>query len=140
MNAVRDALADRLAADAGITALVASTGGPFTGVYHRQAPKGAPTPFVLFTKMAGTPTYTFGGLGLQSDVWLAKAVDRNANSGPAEDLAAAITACLTDAPLSIAGSPLLYLRRISDVDYGEPDGDHMYVHVGATWRLVTEPA
>jgi hypothetical protein len=136
MNPVRDALIGHLTQTAAVTDLLADGAD---GVYHRVAEINQASPYVIVTKMAGTPTYTMGGLALQSDVWLVKAVHRARTSRHAEDIAAAIDAALTDAQISIDGSDLLDLRRLSDVDYGEPDGDHLFHHCGATWRVTLAP-
>ncbi len=136
MNPVRDALYDRLAATAALTALLSDS----AALFHRVAPPEARTPFVVFTKQTGTPTWAFDGPPLRNDVWLVKAIDRSGSASLAEDIDAQIDMALTDAPLAITGRTLLYLRRESDVDYPEQDGAETFHHVGGLYRLITVPS
>lgn len=138
MNTIRSGIYARLAADVTLTALLATP----TSIFHRRAPQEAETPFVIFHKAAGNPTWTFGDISdhLQRETWLVKGIDRAPSSGLAEDIAARVEVVLTDAPLVSAGHVHLYVRRESDVDYGEDDGADLYHHVGAVYRLVTQPA
>jgi len=137
---VRRAIYGRMAGD---TTLNGILGPPAAGysksIYHQQAPAGAGFPYVLFQKQAGTPTEAFGDpSAVDTDVWMVKAVDRNTTADPAESAAARIIALLNDAPLSISGATLLYLRRQSDVEYPEEIDGQMYQHVGSLFRLVTD--
>lgn len=133
MNPVRDAIRDYLAADATLTALL--TDGA-TGVHYQRAPKDAGAPFVVFSEsVQGSPTWTFGGLAFDTDVWLVKAVAAD-NVSAAEAIAARVDALVNDAPLTISGQTLLYLRRQSGVVYPEQDGAVTWQHRGALYRLV----
>lgn len=136
---VRRALYGTLAGDVTLNALL---GTPATGfaksIYHRQAPSAAAFPFVIIQKQAGTPQDAFGDPGaLEHDVWLVKGVDRNTTADTAEAIQARLIALLNDASLSISGATLTYLRRQSDVEYGETIDGVRYEHAGALFRLVT---
>lgn len=137
MDPVRDAIHDHLAADSTLTALL---GDGAEGIHHRKAHRGARTPMVIFNRQAGTPTWTFGGIGFESGVWLIKAVSRDNSASTVEDIAARLDLILNDAAITISGQSLLLLRRESDVDYGEQDGADSYQHRGGLYRLITETA
>ena len=132
MNEVRAALYETLSGGA-------SPPTAATGVYHRRAPQGAEPPYIVFFKQAGTPVHTFTN-PLSSELWTVKAISLGSSSSTAEAIAAEIDAVLHDADLSINGHDHLYLRRESDIDYGEPDGADQYQHVGGVYRLYTEPS
>lgn len=137
---VRRALYGRMAGDTTLNGLLAA---PATGyskaIYHNQAPAGAQFPYVIFQKQSGVPTESFGDPdAMDTDVWLVKAVDRDTSADDAEAAAARIKALLNDAPLSISGYTLLYLRRQSDVEYPEVTDGQTYQHVGSLFRLVTD--
>lgn len=138
-TAVRRALYGRLAGDTTLNGLLAT---PATGysksIYHQEAPDGASFPFIVFHKQSGTPTEAMGApSALENDIWLVKCVDRGPSADTAEAVQARIQALLNDAPLSISGSTLLYLRRQSDVEYPEVDNGVRYSHAGSLYRLVT---
>lgn len=142
MNPVRRALFAALSGDSPLTALLSAP----TAIHHQQAPQQAAYPLVVFHKQAGTPGFTFGRSRLQSELWLVKAVTSSkvdgAAGGPAraEAIDARIDTILRDASLSVAGRAHLDLRRESDVDYAEKDGDITYRHCGALYRVVTDSA
>lgn len=137
---VRRALYGRMAGDTTLNGLL---GVPATGyaknIYHQQAPAGAQFPYVIFQKQSGVPTEAMGDpAAMDTDVWMVKAIDRGPSADQAESAASRITALLNDAPLSISGNTLLYLRRQSDVEYPEEVDGQMYHHVGSLFRLVTD--
>ncbi len=136
MDAVREALGVHLLADAGVAALL---GAP-DAVYHRRALRGAVRPYVLFHRQDGRDRHTFGGSSGTTELWLVKAVDRQLEAGPAEDLAAAIHAALEDAPLVVAGKPIMMIVRETLVDYVEGDGAETIHHVGGVYRLGVHPS
>jgi hypothetical protein len=135
MNPVRDALYDRLAAAGALTALLSTS----TAIHHRRAPLNAITPFVVFDKSSGIPTWAMSSQKrIETDVWLVKGVTRGSNASLAEDIAEQIDVALTDADLVIGNHWHLFLRKQADVEYGEPDATEMYHHVGGMYRLVTQ--
>lgn len=134
MNPVRSALYTRLTGDTTLTGLLSAT----DAVFHQRAPQDAQTPYVIFQKTSGNPRYTFAD-HLQYETWMVKGVARGLG-GRAEDIAARLDIVLTDAPIAPAGHDVLYLRRETDIDYPEDDGAETFRHVGATYRLITEPA
>lgn len=140
---IRRALYGKLASDSTLTALL---GAPPIGyaqsIYYQVAPPGASFPYVVLSKQAGTPRYAISRKAYDSEVWLVKGVDRDTedrrSADRAEDVASRLDELLTDGTLSISGRTQLLLRRESDVDYPEVDGDVTYRHSGATFRLITE--
>lgn len=138
-TATRRSLYGKLAGDTTLNTLL---GTPATGysksIYHQQAPDGAQLPFVIFQRQSGLPTETFGDpSAIENEIWLVKAVDRNASTDTAEAISARIAVLLNDTTLSISGATLLYLRRQSDVEYPEVIDGAQYHHAGSLYRLVT---
>ena len=70
----------------------------------------------------------------EQDTWLVKGVVRAPSADRAEEIADKIKELLNDKPLSGFAS-LTYLRRESDVDYGEVIEGVQYRHAGALYRL-----
>ena len=58
---IRKALYGKLAADTTLTGLLSTDKPPGRNqnIFHSFAPDGGGTPYVIFSKSAGTPTYTF---------------------------------------------------------------------------------
>ena len=133
MSANRTALYQRLAASPEVTGLLAAP----DAIYHQIAPQTATGPYVILQKQAGTPDWQFAGASVQQEVWLVKAVHKSSSAGRAEEIAGAIDAALTDAPLAIDGEQLLAVYRESDITYAENDGADVYRHEGALFRIAT---
>lgn len=131
---VRQALYAKITGAEAVTKLLASS----KAVHHGVAPAQAPFPYVIVNQQAGRPEYVFGDTAWDQQVWLVKAVDRGSTSNTAEDIAAALNELLTEGSLSITGGTLFDLRRESDVDYIEADGDQLYRHHGALYRLTAK--
>ncbi|MES2867626.1 MAG: DUF3168 domain-containing protein [Actinomycetota bacterium] len=136
MDPVRDALYDRLKADATLMALTADG-----DVYHQRAPQNAQFPLIVFQRLSAVDEYTFKLTGrMLNALWLAKGIARGDSATPAEQLAARIDVVLADASLTITGHDLMWLRRESTVDYLEPDGAESFHHCGGLYRLRTSAA
>lgn len=133
MNETRRAIYERLNSDATLDTLT-------TGIHHAVAPQTAALPVVVFNRQAGTPTWQFAGAHIQSDVWQVKAVDKAPSASRAEDIAARIDALLTDAPLEVDDRIVLAIYRESDVEFTETSDGQTYHHIGALYRVETEPA
>lgn len=138
-TAVRRALYGKLAGDTTLNALLGTPAPGYSkSIYYQQAPEGAGFPFVLISKQSGVPTQAFGDPdAFDEDVWLAKGVDRSSSSDTVESIQDRIRTLLNDASLSISGQTLTFLRRQSDVDYGEVDRGTEYRHAGSLYRVVT---
>ena len=133
MKALREALWDHITADTAIMALA-------SGVHHYEAPQdAAPPPYVVFEQVGGLPEWTFAGPAMEDLRWIFEGVCTEGDAGPAEELAALLDARLTDAPLTIVGAGLLWLRRASMVEYQRRDGADRYFHSGGVYRVVTQP-
>jgi hypothetical protein len=138
---IRRALYGKLAGDGTLTALLGPPApGKSQAIYYDDAPENTPSngyPFLIFTKMAGTPSYLMqsGTSAFDSDVWLVKGVDRNLDTDSVEAIQARVKALLTDATLNISGRRLMLLLPLADVDYAEEDKGTSFVHAGAQFRL-----
>lgn len=140
----RRALYGKMAGDTTLNGLLAAPPAGFAkSIYYQMAPQAASFPYVIFSKQAGTPTYALAlPTAMDSEVWLIKGVARNTPgevTDSPDSIAARLDALLTDGTLSISGATKLYLRRESDVDYAEPDGDKQYRHAGSLFRLIATP-
>lgn len=133
---IRAALFAKLSADATLTGLLAKP----SAIYHRYAPEDSETPYVIFNKQAGTRVWAMQGGQFRWPIWQVKAVDRADSSGAADEIDARIDEILTDAELEIDGFDHLYIRRDSDIDYGQPDSGGLIHHVGGIYRIAVEPA
>jgi len=137
-TAVRRAIYGKLAGDTTLNNLLGvPPAGYSKSIFHQQAPDDAPYPFVIFNKQSGVPTEAFQDpSAYETDVWLIKAVDRNASADNAETVAARLNVLLNDGTISISGSALMYLRRQSDVEFPEVRDGQQFKHAGALYRLV----
>lgn len=139
-TAVRRALYGRLAGDTTLNNLLGTPASGYSkSIYYQEAPSGAAFPFLILNKQSGVPTEAFTDpSALETDVWLVKAVDRNATADTAEAASARVAVLLNDAVLTISGATTLYLRRQSDVEYQETNDGVIYRHAGSLFRLVTD--
>lgn len=137
--AIRRAIYGKLAGDSTLTnQLATAPTGYSKSIYYEQAPEGAPFPYVIFSKQAGTPSYALKARNFDNDIWLVKAVDRNNTADPVDNIASRLDALLTDGTLSISGRTQKYLRRESDVEYSEITDGVLYRHAGSNFRLIYE--
>lgn len=132
---LRTALVAKLEGDATLKALLSAS----DAIYHRDAPQDAKTPYVIVNKQAGTRQWAMSGGQIRWPIYLVKAVDRSGSSGVADQIDTRIDELLTDAELSVEGFSHLYIRRDSDVDYGQPDSGGLIHHVGGLYRIAIEP-
>jgi hypothetical protein len=128
MNPVRVALATILKEDKELQKLV-------TGIFHREPADDAAFPYVIFFKMSGVPTWTFGGPSLDNDVWLVKGIG---SRDDAEAIDTRLKQLLNGATLAIKGKVHQDLRAIGDVDYPEVVKGERVDHVGAEYKLDSE--
>lgn len=130
----RTSLYARLSGDATLTGLLS---GP-AAIFYQVAPQTATFPYVILSKSAGTPDWQFAGAHVQTEIWIAKAIDKASSATRAEQIAARIDALLTDQPLTVDGGIALAVYRESDISYVETSGADTFRHDGAQYRLVTE--
>lgn len=132
MNPVKEAIYDLLTADAIIVGLVG------TRVYHREAPRGAVFPYIIYNRQTSTNSHYFSGNPSKEQTWQVKAIDKSAVSGLAEDIDTAIDGVLHRTLLIVPNHSSSRLLRDEDIEYTERDGTDQYQHVGGIYRLVTE--
>lgn len=83
----------------------------------------------------------FAGGPIANQVWLIKGVDKSNSSARAEDIDKRIGVVLTDPVMTLSDGSLMYMRRESDVDYGEEtDPDYIIHHVGGLYRTLIDRA
>jgi len=140
-TALRRAIYGKLAGDATLNALLATPPSGYSkSIFYQQAPGSATYPLVIISKQAGTPSEAFGDpSALETDIWLVKAIDNETTADTAEAIQARVSVLLNDPTgFSISGATLCYLRRQSDVDYGEEVDGVFYSHSGSLYRVVTD--
>jgi hypothetical protein len=130
---IRLALHKALADDATLKDLVSAR------IYFQVAPQGATYPLVTFHRQFGAPRWTAKGGPVQSDLYAVKGIAVGSGSAETvEEIAEAIDGALNDTALAVTGRDvLLKPLRESDIDYSEVDGDKLYRHRGALYRLMT---
>lgn len=137
-STLRAAIYQRLHDDSELRGLL----GQPDGIYHRTAPVKTKVPYIIIHKQTGNPSWTFGGRRvdhLQQERWLVKAVCSGGTASPAEAVADRVDELLHDASLALDDALVLACLRVSDVDYGETSGPDRYHHVGAVYRIDTDP-
>lgn len=135
--AIRRALYGKLAGDTTLNNLLGTPAPGFSkSIYYQLAPQGASFPYVIFGKSSGVPIYALKQLAVDNDIWMVKGVDRNTDADPVDAISDRLKTLLTDSEPSISGKTSLYLRRESDLDYEETDGDIRYLNSGALFRFV----
>ena len=131
MDSVRLAIATRLTSYSDLTAKLATP----ESVYFRVGPQGATPPFVLFSKQSGTPERTFKDV-VSSELWNIRAVSPNASE--AEDVGFEIDVALDGYSLPVDGRTTLYLRKESDLNFGDLEDGVTWHYVGGLYRLLTQ--
>lgn len=134
----RRAIYGRLAGDTTLTGMLGTPPAGYSqSIYYQSAPDKVNYPIVVFNKQSGVPTQAMHDpTAFDNDVWLVKAVDHSSSADKAEAIVERIKTLLNDASLSIAGGEiLLFLRRMSDVDYEEITSGETYKHAGSLFRL-----
>lgn len=136
MDALREAIYGALVTDPTLTGLLSDP----EAIFHRTAPQSARYPLVIFHRQTASDRYAMSPDPLSSELWTVKAVARSGSSSAVDDVASRILVVLNDAPLALDDGALLYLRRDSQIDYGEVDGADQLHHVGGLYRAVVDRA
>jgi hypothetical protein len=132
MNPSRQALVNALLANPQLTAMLSNA----SAVYHREAPRTAHTPYVVFDKNSGADEVQFAGGRIIREGWLVKAVDFGTSATVAEDIAKEIDDALHGQTFTLSNGLKASVLRDTHVDYAERDGDQVYQHVGAVYRFI----
>lgn len=133
-KAVRQALYKKL----NVSTVTSLLGSGSASLVHEVAPPSAKFPICVFAKQSDTSTQRFGGNAYDSHVWMVKGVVRDTSASAAEDIDKAVRDLLDFGSLTISGGDLMYLARISGIEYQENDGDQVFRHVGGLYRLVVQ--
>lgn len=131
MNAVDKGLYAALTGDSTLTGLLSGT----AAIYQGRAPDGAQTPYIVYSKVTGRPSFTFTQKAWDEPLYAVKAVDERNSAARAGTIAARIETVLTDAALSVSGRTTLYCRPETDIDYPEVDQGRVTWHRGHTYRV-----
>lgn len=139
---IRRAIYGKLAGDTTLDNLLATPPSGWThNIFHNYAPGEAEYPLVIFQQQADRPEYALGDKAFDNEFWTIKGVDRNdyGDADPVDAIQARLDELLTDQQLSIAGgAQVLYLRKMSGIQYPETIGDMRVLHSGALYRLAYE--
>lgn len=130
MNAVNEALYDRLTGDAPLMALLGTR-----GVYHALAPQPTEHEFLVYGKQQAVDEYVQRTRAGRNLLYFVKMVGLGLSVVEAETIMEAVDTVLTDIPLTITGWTNTYIRRVADIEYAEEYNGRIYQHIGATWEL-----
>jgi hypothetical protein len=75
---------------------------------------------------------------VENETWAVRAICSGNSATAAEDIAQAADEALDGASVVVNGRSLLYLRRESDIDFGEVEDGVQWHYVGGLYRLMTE--
>lgn len=109
---------------------VTTTGS--VGTYDTLSHQGSATPYVIFQHETALDTYTFGTVSGVSADYMVKAVSNRQTPLQAQAIYAKAHDTLQDAPLTIAGSYPLRVRRTSTFQFRDSDS---FWHVGGIYRV-----
>jgi hypothetical protein len=127
-NPIRVAIKKLLAEDAVLKGIA-------SGVFSKVAPADTPFPYIIISKIGGTPERTFDGEPLQEQVWLVKGVG---DASDAEAIDARCREILRAESLDMEGFKCKYAAWIKEVDYPEVEQGERHDHVGAEYRVTAE--
>lgn len=102
-------------------------------VFHTIAPQGSAVPYAIMQpQQPGVDSYTFGaGREISAD-WVVKVISDRQWPGEAINLFTYMDGLMQDAALAVAGWRVLRCRRLSSLQYQDPD---RFWHVGGVYRV-----
>ena len=131
------ALYGRLAGDATLTALLATT----TSIYSGRATQGSSYPYIVFGRASQVRVArSFGTPGVDNDIWRVSAFVAGSDAQPAENIDSRVAELLDDYELTVTGHHNLWLARESGFRLVEDTDTGTVWQVGGEYRLTTEPA
>ena len=127
----------------GVTTLLGN--GSASLVHGMGGPK-AVYPLCVFWQASSQTSHTLSAIAMDSQVWGVKAVTKDSAANPtppspslAENIDAACATALDLTTLTISGGTSLYVAREGAINYNEVEGDQVFYHVGAYYRVVVTP-
>lgn len=100
-------------------------------VYYALAPQGGTPPYCIYQRQDAVDEYTFTSSEVSTD-YIVKVVSNRNWPGEAQSVYGHIHTAMQNASLSISGYQLLRCRRLSTIEYREPDG---FWHIGGVYRI-----
>lgn len=129
-KAIRTGLAQKLAADATLAALIPG------GIHHSVAPAQASYPLLIFNQQSNArAVQAFGDKEGRTSLWLVKGVAVAPNADRADAISAAIEAVMDEGSLTISGGSLYRMNWESDVQYAESEDGELIRHSGSIYRI-----
>lgn len=130
VNAWKAGLYSKLSGDSTLGALLSGT----AAVYDGKAPAGTSAPYVVFQRLAGTPSFTFGTTAYENQTVLVKGIV-DGSKKTAGSIAERVDTLLNHGTLTLASGTLMLMRRLQDIEYDEVVDGHVWRHVGATYQI-----
>lgn len=130
-KAVRQAIYTAL----NVSSVTTQLGSGSASLVHGIAPASATYPLCVFHRQSDVSTLVFGENAFDNQMWMVKGMVRATSPSIAEDIDAAARTILDFGSLSITGGRLLFIARVSGIEYTETDGDQTYRHIGSLYRL-----
>lgn len=142
MKAIRTGLYAKL----NVSAVTTQLGAGSASLVHGMGGPKAVYPLCAFLQASGVTAHTLSAVATDSQLWLVKAItrDTSASATPpsasiAENIDAACDGVLDQQTLTLSAGTCLYLAREGAVNYTEVEGDQVFHHVGAYYRVIVTP-
>jgi len=129
-----------------VSAVTTQLGAGSASLVHGMGGPKAVYPLCAFFQSSAVTSHTLAAVATDSQLWLVKAItrDTSASATPpsasiAENIDAACDGVLDQQTLTLAGGTCLYVAREGAVNYTEVEGDQIFYHVGAYYRVIVTP-
>lgn len=107
-----------------------------SGVYRNLAPSDATCPFLVFSLITGSDSYTLKKRIREQYTFQVKVIDEGLSGQAAADAMAAVDDLLTDQALEVEGYETWLVRRMGPIpSYTEGSNGVIYQHVGSEFRV-----
>lgn len=113
------------------SALYSTLSAGSVSVYYGVAPQGAVPPYCTFSRQSGLDEYTFTDSGVTTD-YVVKVFSNRVWPGEAILTYGTIHALLNNKQLSLAGFTGLRCRRMTTIEFRDPEG---FWNVGGVYRI-----
>jgi len=129
-----------------VAAVTTQLGNGSASLVHGMGGPKAVYPLCAFSQASGVTRHTLSAVATDSQLWLVKAItrDTSASATPpsasiAENIDAACDDALDQETLTLTGGTCLYVAREGAVNFTEVEGDQVFHHVGAYYRVIVTP-
>lgn len=137
MNALVKALFEVLGKAKAVTDLLAAGS---KSIFEDEAPENAAYPHIVISRVIGTARYSLPKREWEEFVMQVEAFTEGETSKPAQEIAEAVDATLSDGAFTIPGHDLMYSRKLTDMpSLPEREGGIRYNRRGAHFEIWVGP-